>query len=145
MKKDVFITGLASFFPNSPVSNDEIEEVLGHISGKHSKVQRIVLKQNGIKRRYYALNKNQEITHTNAEMAMLAIRKLLALTNKSQKDIDLLARLTVFPSDSFAVNKKLMVGNILPLIVSELEVQDIDNLTDWKIAEMKYRLMTEEK
>lgn len=23
MKKDVFITGLASFFPNSPVSNDE--------------------------------------------------------------------------------------------------------------------------
>ena len=43
------------------------------------------------------------------------------------------------------MNQKLMVGNILPLIVSELEVQDIDNLTDWKIAEMKYRLMTEEK
>lgn len=93
MKKDVFITGLASFFPNSPVSNDEMEEFLGLISGKHSKVQRIVLKQNGIKRRYYALNKNQEITHTNAEMAMLAIRKLLALTNKSQKDIELLVLL----------------------------------------------------
>ena len=29
MKKDVFITGLASFFPNSPVSNDEMEEFLG--------------------------------------------------------------------------------------------------------------------
>ena len=51
----------------------------------------------------------------------------------------------VFRTDRFAVNKKLMVGNILPLIVSELEVQDIDNLTDWKIAEMKYRLMTENK
>lgn len=25
MKKDVFITGLASFFPNSPVSNDETQ------------------------------------------------------------------------------------------------------------------------
>ena len=37
MKKDVFITGLASFFPNSPVSNDEMEEFLGLISGKHSK------------------------------------------------------------------------------------------------------------
>ena len=36
MKKDVFITGLASFFPNSPVSNDEMEEFLGLISGKHS-------------------------------------------------------------------------------------------------------------
>lgn len=51
MKKDVFITGLASFFPNSPVSNNEMEEYLGLISGKHSKVQRIVLKQNGIKQR----------------------------------------------------------------------------------------------
>lgn len=51
----------------------------------------------------------------------------------------------VFRTERFAVNQKLMVGNILPLVVSELEVQDIDNLTDWKIAEMKYRLMTEEK
>lgn len=51
----------------------------------------------------------------------------------------------VFRTERFAVNKKLMVGNILPFIVSELEVQDIDNLTDWKIAEMKYRLMTEAK
>lgn len=51
----------------------------------------------------------------------------------------------VFRTDRFAVNKKLMVGDILPFIVSEMEVQDIDNLTDWKIAEMKYRLMTEEK
>lgn len=29
----------------------------------------------------------------------------------------------------------------IPLIVSELEVQDIDNEEDWKIAEMKYKLM----
>lgn len=30
-----------------------------------------------------------------------------------------------------------------PFIVSELEVQDIDNEADWKIAEMKYQLMLE--
>lgn len=30
---------------------------------------------------------------------------------------------------------------IIPYIVSELEVQDIDNETDWKLAEMKYRMM----
>ena len=48
----------------------------------------------------------------------------------------------VFRTKSFQKNKKLMVGNILPLIVSELEVQDIDNLTDWEIAEIKYRMMT---
>lgn len=47
----------------------------------------------------------------------------------------------VFKTDSFQRNRKLMVGNILPMVVSELEVQDIDNQTDWEIAEMKYRLM----
>lgn len=47
----------------------------------------------------------------------------------------------VFRTEAFRENKKLMVGNILPLVVSEMEVQDIDNQTDWEIAEMKYRLM----
>lgn len=47
----------------------------------------------------------------------------------------------VFRTEAFRKNRKLMVGNILPMVVSELEVQDIDNLTDWKIAEMKYQLL----
>lgn len=50
----------------------------------------------------------------------------------------------VFRTEAFKKNQKLMVGNILPLIVSELEVQDIDNLVDWKIAEIKYQLMKEQ-
>ncbi|MCM1049135.1 MAG: pseudaminic acid cytidylyltransferase [Clostridiales bacterium] len=49
----------------------------------------------------------------------------------------------VFRTEPFRVNRKLMIGDILPFIVSELEVQDIDNQTDWEIAEMKYRLMKE--
>lgn len=47
----------------------------------------------------------------------------------------------VFRVAAFQKNRKLMVGNILPLVVSEMEVQDIDSQTDWEIAEMKYRLM----
>lgn len=31
----------------------------------------------------------------------------------------------------------------VPMIISELEVQDIDDETDWKLAEMKYKLMLE--
>lgn len=49
----------------------------------------------------------------------------------------------VFRTEAFQRNKRLMTGNILPLVVSGLEVQDIDNLTDWQIAEIKYRLMVE--
>ena len=47
----------------------------------------------------------------------------------------------MFRTKAFQQNKKLMVGNIIPMVVSELEVQDIDNSTDWEIAEMKYRVM----
>ncbi|MBQ2802385.1 MAG: pseudaminic acid cytidylyltransferase [Lachnospiraceae bacterium] len=51
----------------------------------------------------------------------------------------------VFRTKAYARNKKLMLGNILPYVVSELEVQDIDNETDWKIAEIKYKVMMEGK
>ena len=51
----------------------------------------------------------------------------------------------VFRTESFQKNRKLMIGNILPMVISEMEVQDIDNQTDWEIAEMKYRLMKNEK
>lgn len=47
----------------------------------------------------------------------------------------------LFYTEAFKRNKKLMTGDILPYVVSELEVQDIDNLTDWEIAEMKFRFM----
>lgn len=45
----------------------------------------------------------------------------------------------IFRTEAFRANRKLMVGNILPFVVSETEVQDIDNESDWKIAEIKYR------
>lgn len=51
----------------------------------------------------------------------------------------------LFRTEAFHKNGRLMVGDILPFVISELEVQDIDNETDWKIAEMKYRLMTREQ
>lgn len=47
----------------------------------------------------------------------------------------------VLKTEAFKKNKKLMLGNILPFEISELEVQDIDTPTDWEIAEMKYRIL----
>lgn len=45
----------------------------------------------------------------------------------------------LFRTEAFLRNRRLMVGNILPFVVSEMEVQDIDNESDWKIAEIKYK------
>ncbi len=47
----------------------------------------------------------------------------------------------IMKTEAFKESKKIMVGNILPFEISEMEVQDIDNQTDWEIAEMKYRIL----
>lgn len=50
-----------------------------------------------------------------------------------------------FRIDRFTASKKIVGEHCVPIIVSDLEVQDIDNEEDWKIAEMKYKLMQSEK
>ena len=35
--------------------------------------------------------------------------------------------------------------DIMPILASELRVQDIDSEEDWKLAELKYRMMQKEK
>jgi N-acylneuraminate cytidylyltransferase len=47
----------------------------------------------------------------------------------------------VVRSESFFKNHGIMVGDILPMELSELEVQDIDNEVDWQLAELKYNLL----
>lgn len=43
--------------------------------------------------------------------------------------------------ESFLKENKLVMSKTAPLELSELEVQDIDNETDWKIAELKYQML----
>lgn len=42
---------------------------------------------------------------------------------------------------NFLIQKKVFAKITLPIITSELEVQDIDNEKDWKLAEFKYRAL----
>lgn len=45
--------------------------------------------------------------------------------------------------ESFLRKDRLIMDKSVPLEISDLEAQDIDNEEDWKIAEMKYRLLKE--
>lgn len=44
-------------------------------------------------------------------------------------------------TEAFSSKKKLFTSNSGAIIISELQAQDIDTETDWKLAEIKYRLM----
>lgn len=54
---EVYINSTSAYFPNDPVPNDDMELYLGFINGKPSKSKSVVLRNNGIKSRYYALTK----------------------------------------------------------------------------------------
>jgi 3-oxoacyl-[acyl-carrier-protein] synthase-3 len=111
--KDVYITKTATYFPNEPVSNDEMEEFLGLINKSPSKSKRIVLRNNGIKNRFYALTKEGKPTHTNAEMTAQAIRKMLDNDPEQIKSIDLLVCGTSSP-DQIMPSHAVMVHGELP-------------------------------
>ncbi|MGD1972767.1 MAG: hypothetical protein PVH37_03505 [Desulfobacterales bacterium] len=89
---DVYINDLAIFLPNAPINNEEIENVLGKINNILSRVKRIVLKNNKIKTRYYAIDpETGRLTHSNAQVAAEAVRRLKPYDNFSVNDIECLA------------------------------------------------------
>ena len=53
---DVYLTDLASFLPNAPVDNAAIEDVLGRINQIRSRTKAIMLRNNRIRQRYYAVD-----------------------------------------------------------------------------------------
>ena len=68
--------------PNAPVDNEHIEEVLGMVDGKRSRSCKIVLRNNGIKTRHYAIDPDTgKFTHNNRAMTAEAVKKLLDKRN----------------------------------------------------------------
>jgi 3-oxoacyl-[acyl-carrier-protein] synthase-3 len=100
-----YLTALGKFLPGEPISNDEMEDYLGRIHGKRSRARARILKQNGIERRYYAIDKEQRSLHSNSEMAALAAKDALARAGATAESVDFLAAATSqgdFPLPGFA-------------------------------------------
>lgn len=77
MTQSVYVTQTASFLPNAPVDNDNMERVLGQPGARPSRARRTVLRSNGIKTRHYAIDpETLKPTHSNASLAAEAVRKL---------------------------------------------------------------------
>src|SRR5690554_4363446 len=108
---DVYITRAAKFLPNEPVSNDDIEQKLGLINEQRSKAKSIILRNNKIVRRYYALDNNRVSTHSNADLTKNAIENLQS-ENFSLRDMQVLSCGTSTP-DQLLPSHSAMVHGLL--------------------------------
>lgn len=112
MDKAVYINRIAKFLPGNPVSNDEMEQYLGFVGGDiKSKSKAIILRNNKIKTRYYALDKNGKTTHSNAELTAQAVRNLETKDFKIS-DIELLTCGTTSPDQLLPSHASMVHGQL---------------------------------
>lgn len=116
---EVFITKTAKYLPNEPVLNDEMESYLGLINNLPSKYSALILRNNGIKKRYYVLDKNQNPTETNAQMTSKAVEALFDECF-SKADLELLSYGTttvdqIQPSHGSMVHGELKSGRSIEI------------------------------
>ncbi len=94
MSQEVFINALGKFLPGEPIPNDAMEDYLGCVGGKSSRLKARILKQNGIKTRHYAIERDGTICYWNYEMASAAVRDALKNSELDDNTVQFLATAT---------------------------------------------------
>ncbi len=92
-----YINAIGKCLPGEPIDNDQMEAYLGQIGDRPSPVRRRILKSNGIRQRYYALDPQQQSRTSNSQMAAIAARDALSRADLEPTAIDLLTCGTTLP------------------------------------------------
>ena len=87
----VYITSTGAFLPGPPVDNDEMEEILGLVHGKKSRLKRRILKANGIVTRHYAIDKDHNTLFSASDMAVKAGEQCLEQSTLSTSQVKMLS------------------------------------------------------
>ncbi len=95
--QSAYITHIGKCLPGHPIANHEMEDYLGKINDRPSRVRPRILKSNGIQQRHYALDRQQNPTHSNSQLAAIAIRDMLVRSQIDPRAVDLLACGTTWP------------------------------------------------
>lgn len=138
MVAHAYITHLATYMPNDPVTNDRMEDLLGQVGSRPSRARKIILRSNGITQRHYALDrKTGEQTMTNAQMTAEAIRGFQS-QGKDLSQIDCLVASTSTP-DQLMPNHGVMVHGELG--IQPIEVASTSGICLCGISALKYAWM----
>ena len=109
----VYISSIGVFLPGEPVDNDRIEEVLGKIGDTPSRSKELILRNNGINTRYYAIDPaTGQMTHSNASMTAEAVKLLCEQADFDLAELECMACGTSSP-DQLQPNHGAMVHGLL--------------------------------
>ena len=136
--ENVYIKAVAKFLPNQPISNDQMENILGRVNNKASRARSIVLRNNRIVQRYYALDENGNMTHNNAQLTLEAIENLLQKTVVSEKEIEILSCGTSTPDQMLPSHASMVHG---AWGKNSLEVNSATGICTSGINALKYAFM----
>lgn len=133
-----YITAVGAFLPGEPISNADLEPVLGLVNGKVSRAGGTVLRSNGIKTRHYAIDRETgKPSHSGAAIAAEAVRRLES-ERFSLDSIDCLACGTSLPDQIFPNHGSMVHGE---LKLPACEVMASSGVCLSGVAAMKYAMM----
>jgi len=114
----VYVTSTGSFLPGPQIGNDEIENILGLVHGKRSRLRERILKANGIRARHYAIDHEHRTTHSNADMGIAAVRNCMAAAPLPLRAVGMLSCATT--------QGDLVIPGFGSMVQSGLEMSEIE-------------------
>ena len=88
--RDVYVNGLGAFLPGHPVGNDEIDRYIQPLNRQSGRIKARILKENGIRRRHYAIDEEGRTRYSAAQMAARAAEACLGEAGLTLDDVSLL-------------------------------------------------------
>lgn len=113
--RPVYITGAGAFLPGEPIGVEAMEDYLGRVGGRDSRMGRRALRWNGVETRHYAYDREGRPTHSNAQMCARAVAAALEDARLGREDLTFLAAATtqgdlLTPGHASAVHAELGAG-----------------------------------
>lgn len=136
---NVFITDLAAFLPGPPISNQELDDYLFGADRISAKTRKIILQNNGIATRHYALELGTgRLTHSNRELTAEAVRALCARGRCRLDQIACLSCGTASPDQLMPGHASMVHGE---LEAAPCEINTASGICLSGIMAMKYAAM----
>lgn len=93
--KNTYLIGSGVFLPGDPIDNNEIDSFIRPMNKRCERMKNKILKENGIEKRYYAIDEEGRTRFSHREMAERSSLEALESANVSIEDLDLICTGTV--------------------------------------------------